>query len=162
MRLTPIFFLLFSILTYSQKTDQKIAEQLKIEGSNVAIFPEDKGDLWFADSRFTPTREEVEKAETALRENLETLNKDLINQDGSKNNPIIHKNLKKYNRQYFGYIDENGDRILLINGLWNKIEPISSWLNEWIVVFDGGSYYWNIKFNLTTGKLFDLSVNGNA
>ncbi len=162
MRLIPIFFLLFSMLTYSQKTDQKTAEQLKIEGSNVAVFPEDEGDLWFADSRFTPTREEVEKAETALRENLETLNKDLINQDGSKNNPIIHKNLKKYNRQYFGYIDENGDRILLINGLWNKIEPISSWLNEWIVVFDGGSYYWNIKFNLTTGKLFDLSVNGNA
>ena len=41
----------------------------------------------------------------------------------------------------------------------NKME---NWLSNQVVVLDGGSHYWNVKYNLTTGKLFGLSVNGNA
>ena len=162
MKLIRLLFLLFPILTFSQTSDKKIAEYYQTKNSEIAIFPKDAEKLLISDSRFTPTKEDIEKAENALRENLKTINQGLINQDGTKYNPVIHKNLRKYRRQYFGYIDEDGDRVLLINAIWSKIQPFQNWLSERITVLDGGSHYWNVKFNLTTGEFFDLSVNGTS
>ena len=52
-----------------------------------------------------------DKAEIILAKDLKSLNKQFGNQSST---PIIDKNLHKYKRQYFGYIDKNGNRILLI------------------------------------------------
>src|SRR5690606_33074171 len=60
--------------------------------------------------RLTPTVEDIEKDENILRENLKTVNQSRMNQVG--NCPIIHENLKFYRRQYFGYIDSSGNRII--------------------------------------------------
>lgn len=126
---------------------------------DVAIFPAYSHDL-IPGQRFTPTRQEIDKAEAALRGNLEKLNQPLRNQSSS---PVIHKNLKKYKRQYFGYIDTNGDRILLINCFWARDQDDPDrWLTTRIFVHDGGSYYWNVKFNLQKNELFDLYINGHA
>lgn len=125
-----------------------------------AIFPADYLDL-IPGERFTPTREEVDKAETALANNIKKLNKNLINHTET---PFIHKKLHKYKRQYFGYTDNDGNRILLINCFWSKDKSNNnhnlSWLKERVLVFDGGSYYWNIRFNLDKNQLFDLDING--
>ena len=125
-----------------------------------AIFPADYIDL-IPGVRFTPTREEVDKAEIALELTIKNLNKNLINQTDT---PIIHKKLDKYKRQYFGYTDNDGNRILLINFFWSKDRysnfSNSLWLKERILVFDGGSYYWNIRFDLDKNQLFDLDING--
>jgi hypothetical protein len=82
-----------------------------------------------------------------------------MNQSSS---PIIHKNLKKYKRQYFGYINEKGEKILYINSLWKKNEKETKWLQQIIMVSDGGSHYWNIEYNLETEELENLKVNGYA
>jgi hypothetical protein len=108
---------------------------------------------------FTPTLEEVEMAEKALQDELEKLNSQKINQ-GKHLGPIVHKNLSQYRRQYFGYIAENGDRILFINAFWKQSGRFENWLADRIVVHDGGSRYWSVKFNLSTGELFELWVNG--
>ncbi|MGV8993519.1 MAG: hypothetical protein ACOH1O_05405 [Flavobacterium sp.] len=125
-----------------------------------AIFPADYIDL-IPGVRFTPTREEVDKAEIALALNIKKLNKNLINQTET---PFIHKKLHKYKRQYFGYTDNDVSRILLINFFWSKDRYSNSnnslWLKERILVFDGGSYYWNIRFDLEKNQLFDLDING--
>ena len=135
------------------------AERYKTNKFDVAIFPSNYLDL-IGGQRFTPTRQEVDEAERVLQTELKTLNKELINQYRT---PIIHKKLKKYKRQYFGYIDQNGDKILLINCFWPKhIDFSERWLKERIVVLDGGSYYWSVKFNLTQEELFELGVNGYA
>ena len=34
------------------------------------------------------------------------------------------------------------------------------WLTNRIMVLDGGSYYWNVKFNLDKNELFELDING--
>jgi hypothetical protein len=145
----------------AQMTPDSIqTDHYKTKQFDCVIFPDNYIDL-IGGERFTPSRNEVDQAEKALIENLEELNNPLINQ-GGKYNPIIHKNLKKYNRQYFGYIDKNGDKILLINCFWRQKNRFDNWTKERVMVFDGGSHYWSIKLNLTTGKLFDLSVNGIA
>ncbi|TDR24426.1 hypothetical protein [Flavobacterium cheniae] len=139
---------------------QNVAEHFKTRQFEVAIFPESSNEI-MQQNRFTPSKEEIIKAENALKYKLKFLNDPLMNQTSS---PIIHKNLKKYKRQYFGYINNKGEKILYINSLWSKSikEHHWHWLNEIIWISDGGSYYWNIEYNLETEELENLKVNGYA
>jgi hypothetical protein len=135
-----------------------VAEHFKTKQFEVAIFPESSNEI-MQQNRFTPTKEEIIKAENALKSKLKFINNLLINQSST---PIIHRNLKKYKRQYFGYINDKGERILYINSLWSKSYKDNIWLNEIIWISDGGSHYWNIQYNLETNELENLKVNGYA
>lgn len=139
---------------------QNVAEHFKTRQFEVAIFPETSNEI-MQQNRFTPTKEEIIKAENALKYKLKETNRGLENQ---YNSSIIHKNLKKYKRQYFGYINDKGEKVLYINSLWSKSvkENHWHWLNEIIWISDGGSHYWNIEYNLETEELMNLSVNGSA
>ncbi len=133
------------------------ADHYKTSTLDVAIFPESYIDI-LPGVRFTPSRQEIDSAEMILAQQLKTINAQLPNQSSG---PVIHKKLHKYKRQYFGYIDANGDRILLINCFWAKHDH-EDWLVRKIVMLDGGSYFWHIKCNLNKNELFELSVNGNS
>ena len=120
--------------------------------------------------RFTPTPDDIKILEKNLRLNIKNINKDRPNQ-GKDFGPIIHKHLRKYLRQYLGLIDKNGNKIIWVNfikrpTLIQKIRDFydaSEGLQEdWIFILDGGSYYWQIKYNLNSGEFFDFSVNGIA
>lgn len=137
---------------------QNVAEHFKTRQFEVAIFPESSNDL-MQQNRFTPTKEEIFEAEKVLKSKLKEANRNLENQ---YNSPIIHRNLKKYKRQYFGFINDKGEKILYINSLWKKNEEETKWLQQIIMVSDGGSHYWNIEYNLETDELINLSVNGSA
>ena len=139
---------------------QNVAEHFKTKQFEVAIFPESSYEI-MPGKRFTPTKEEVFEAEKALKSKLKEANRNLENQFNSS---IIHKNLKNHKRQYFGYINEKGEKILHINSLWSKSikKHHWHWLNEIIMVSDGGSHYWNIEYNLETEELENLKVNGYA
>lgn len=149
---------LVALTAFGQEdTAFKKADHYKTKKFDVAIFPSNYFAL-IPGQRFTPTRQEIDRAEISLRYDLKILNKQLLNQSTT---PVIHKNLHKYKRQYFGYVDKNGDRILLINNFWSKDNDYKAqWLVNMIIVHDGGSYYWNVKFNLNKKQLFDLEVNG--
>lgn len=154
---------LILLITYDcigqQDTTFKKADHFITNKFDVAIFPANYLDF-IPRPRFTPTRQDVEKAELALKRNLKNLNKKLINQSST---PIIHEKLNNYKRQYFGYIDKNGNRVLFINCFWsNDKDDSDSWLTERTMVLDGGSYYWNVKYNLDKNELFDLAINGYA
>jgi len=143
---------------FGQSNTNKIeAEHYKTKQFDVAIFPANYIDI-FPGKRFTPTKQDIDKAEVALIRDLEKLNSQKQNQTST---PLIHKNLRKYKRQYFGYIDKNGQRILLINCFWDN-DSENYWLKDRVQVFDGGSYYWDIKYNIDKDELFDLCINGYA
>jgi hypothetical protein len=133
-----------------------IVDHYKTRKFDCAIFPYNYKKN-YTEHSFTPTRQDVDKAEEALRKQLKKLNIRQIRERA----PLIHKNLKKYKRQYFGYIDKEGHKILLINCFWADSDK-DYWLTERVKVFDGGSYYWRVKFDLTTGLLFELKINGYA
>lgn len=124
-----------------------------------------------SDKKFTPTAMEIDSAEIVLRQGIKETNRNRPNQ--FDNCPVIHRKLEKYKRQYFGYIDSNGDKIIFINCFWDKNgiygfidkvfykEPEDiKWKTEEKYVLDGCSYYWSIKVNLTKKTLFDFGVNG--
>lgn len=153
-RVLSIMTILLAVFNYGQNS----AENFKTTDFDVAIFPEEYSEM-MPNKRFSPSQEDVLKAEKALRLKLKEINKDLINQSSS---PVIHKNLKKYKRQYFGFYDEDGRQYLLINAFWSDNDYNHDWLHTRIIILDGGSYYWNIKYYIDLDDLKELNVNGCA
>ncbi len=102
---------------------------------------------------FTPTINEIILAEKLLYKNLDTIN--------NKWASSVHKNLKTYLRQYFGYINVNGERIIYIYAFRKKDLPElrKQWLQNLIMVEDGGDNYWQIEINLNTKKLLSFGIN---
>ena len=80
----------------------------KFEG---VIFPKEYIVLMnSSDKKFTPTISDIESAEKILQKGIKEINVNRPNQ--FDNCPVIHRKLKKYKRQYFGYFDTNGDKII--------------------------------------------------
>lgn len=110
--------------------------------------------------RYTAVEEDVLLAERMIKEGLAELNNPMTDQgDGC---PVIHRNLKKYIRQYVGYVNTAGEKVIWINFLWKSGTDNQTLTNEVVIVLDGCSHYWNIKVNLDKRMLYDLSVNGSA
>jgi hypothetical protein len=110
--------------------------------------------------RFTPDESDIHYLESVLRDKLKKVNKPRINQ--GKGCPVIHKKLKKYMRQYVGYVTHEGERIIWVNFIWSEGSMESRLSKGIISVHDGCSRYWRIKVNLDTGELFDLDINGTG
>jgi hypothetical protein len=133
---------------------------IKEKGFEGYIFPKEYAlVISFEDTkdRYTPTRQDIINVESIIKEQLATINKPLTNQVNGC--PIIYKELKKYKRQYVGYINKEGDSIIWVNFIWGK-HISDTWNKDVVIVLDGCSYYWNIKVNLSKKKAFDLQVNG--
>ncbi|RZK30050.1 MAG: hypothetical protein EOO63_07690 [Hymenobacter sp.] len=124
-------------------------------------------------NRFTPSVEEIEIVDNILLHNLKTINKQRPNQQDG--NPVLHRNLPKYFRQYVGFTDNQGSKIIHINFSWNRrslVGRIEDYLDKtysrlkynsnYQLTFDGVSYYWSINANLTKRELTNLGVHGNG
>lgn len=61
-------------------------------------------------------------------------------------------------RQYVGIIDE-GDRKVIVNSMCMEID---GWTESYIEVMDGGACFWHALYNVETGELEFLIVNGEA
>jgi hypothetical protein len=164
------------------KTEMWVGENWNIRYQNTyiktnsfegVIFSKDYIATMGSSERFTPTTNNIDSAEAILHKEIKKINVNKPEQGG--NCRVIHKNMKKYRRQYFGYYDTNGDKIIFINCFWERegfygfIDKVFShesvdnkWKTEEYSVLDGCSYYWSIKVNLTTKTWFDFRVNGNA
>jgi hypothetical protein len=151
------YFCFISLLIFNANLfAQEVATHYQTEKFDAAIFPASTKDVLPGAQRFTPSKDDVDRAEEALIQQLPELNNDHQNQDDT---PVIEKNLKKYRRQYFGYIDQNGKKILFINAFWKKDKEYGNWLSQTVNVEGEGSYFWTVKLNLATEELFDLTVN---
>ncbi len=111
------------------------------------------------DGRYTPTEEDVAEAERLIQKRLAYVNRYHINQEGMC--PIIDEHIRKYERQYVGFTDLTGCRIVWVNFVWD--ENIGDRLTQDIVLTEGGcGHYWHIKVNLSTGKVYGLEVNSDG
>ncbi len=121
-------------------------------------------------TRWIPDKKDIELAEKILKQQIKKINKNRLNQVG--NCPVIHRNLNKYFRQYVGIRNNKGQKIIHINfywdrySLWDRIKGYSdhrlSFDSDYVMVFDGCSYYWQINVNLDEKTLSNLGVNGMA
>lgn len=72
--------------------------------------------------------------------------------------PAVHQKLGGYRRQYVGYVNGAGERIVWVNAFWGN-GPLDRGV---LMVHDGGNHFWQVKVNLTRKKVYDLSINGEA
>lgn len=111
--------------------------------------------------RYTPDKQDVFLVENLIKNRLKGINTSLENQGGEY--PLIHKSLKKYVRQYVGFVTKGGERVIWVNFIWKSSENDEERLSKDIVTpLDGCSHYWNIKVNLDKEEVFDLNINGSA
>lgn len=61
-------------------------------------------------------------------------------------------------RQYVGIIEE-GERKIVINSMCDQVD---GWKDAYVMIADGGPCYWNALYNVETGELEYLVVNGEA
>lgn len=114
------------------------------------------------EKRFTPSKKEIKLFENQLHKEFKKFKKNNPRQRNSKKQ-LIYKNLKKYNRQYLGIINESGNKIIFINFLWKKYNSLdskvgkkekdNSWKKEWKFIFDIGHENWNAKYDLNGKKI---------
>jgi len=104
---------------------------------------------------------------------IERLLTDCINEYNSRTEKSLKKynrfheekylliDLKQHKRQYVVVTNSSGEKEVWINcfcDAWGFNN--SGWRKYPIDVDDGGNCYFNLKINLTTGKYYDLMVNG--
>lgn len=95
---------------------------------------------------WTPGIEDVLSAEAALAEHLEA-------------NPDLGVDaLETYARQYVGIGD--GENVISVNALC-AVDDLD-WEDQFIVVADGGSCFWQATVDLPTGEVPSFTVNGEA
>lgn len=119
--------------------------------------------------RFTPTVAQIELAEQILQKDLRYYSR---RKHIKGLGPVVHRRLPKYHRQYLGYTSAQNEDIIFINAGWDQYTLLdrlqnlyprdTTWKYDYQIVMDGGSYYWRIEVNLTTGKLSGFGVNGVA
>ena len=118
-----------------------------VEGKNYKgyIFPKEYENKYFIRSTnkfFTPTVDDIKEVEKLLIIKAKNIKKSKIS---TKNKCWNYNNLCKYNRQYFGEFDDNGNKLIFINFVLKKSTP-DYWNKEIVILLeDGCKNVWNDK-----------------
>ena len=144
--------------------------QTKFDDSAIAILPYDSIQPWTFKNRRQAelNRKDFKTIEGILNECIDNYNPEKERQFNEinakhpeyklrKDNFIIE--LKNYKRQYIVATNLKGEKEIWINCFCNTN---LNWKKDLVVVKDGGNCYFNLIINLTTGKYYNLSVNGDA
>lgn len=144
-------------LNNQPKPEEDVAKLFESTSYTTALFPKEfsVGNLT---NRFTLSEDDVFLGERALSRDLMMINRELKDQDDI----VIHRNLMRYCRQYVGYKNDKGERILLIIAFWKVDDEALAkldWLNQIVIGKQDGKPYWSALYNMDRKILFDLKVN---
>lgn len=78
-----------------------------------------------------------------------------------KNESFIKvENLSEYLRQYYGCYEKTGQKVININFFYKFfLSDHPNWRNEYILVYGGGSAYWNIVVNIEEDTCYGMHIN---
>ena len=113
------------------------------------------------DNRFTPSVEDVKKAEQMIHENADTIVGE-SRRFFKKKDAIKKRKLKKYIRQYWGEISSNGDHILCVSFRCRGINMSAIERCEISVPFDGGTCFFELNIDMKRNKIIKIEINGVA
>ena len=103
------------------------------------------------DDYWTPSRDDVLAFEQRLGPYLQGA--------APQTGPGALRDLDKYRRQYVGIL-ANGQRVIFAIFFCNGYD--TDWQHEIVYVIDGGSCYFEVKYDVQTGAFYDLSIHGEA
>lgn len=100
---------------------------------------------------------------TAIKQNNELQKNNLNNHNKKYPDDQITQTgyelkLKGFKRQYIPIINDEGQKIVLINFFCDALEE-EDWKTKIIQVEDGGNCYYNLKVNVTTKEYYELEIN---
>jgi hypothetical protein len=119
------------------------------------IFTREKAEadqpVYQAEGYWTPTETDILNLESALAPYLE--------QAAPQDYPGPLKDLTEYKRQYAGLL-KDGRQLIWVN-FFCQVDQID-WQQEFVFVADGGSCYFELKYNPQTNEFSDLSIHGES
>ena len=77
----------------------------------------------------------------------------------------ILEHLPEYRRQYLGIRLAESQRVWVYffpGEPKDREDPYDYWLERWVMVLDGGFWYWSIQFDPSTGNFVEFYSNGYA
>ncbi len=103
---------------------------------------------------WTPSAADVNRLEDAFPE--------YIKESGGKKGIEILGHAESYKRQYFGYTKHHSPWIF-VNGFCSDYwKGNSKWHIEPVIVMDGGHCFFQVHYNVKTGRFHDLYINENS
>ncbi|WP_415060205.1 hypothetical protein [Flavobacterium sp.] len=112
------------------------------------IFPKEYKNKYFerdTDKLFTPTIENIMEVEKLLNQKSKDIKRNKLS---TENKCWNYNKLCKYNRQYFGEIDENGNKMIFVNFILKKSTP-EYWNKDVVIVLDDScDYVWTDKIKI--------------
>jgi hypothetical protein len=103
------------------------------------------------DDYWTPSRDDVLAFEQRLGPYLQ--------QAVPQTYPDLLRDLSAYRRQYIGIL-VHGQRVIFANFFCNAYH--TDWQHKIVFVLDGGSCYFEVKYDVQTDAFYDLSIHGEA
>jgi hypothetical protein len=175
--LLTLFFFAFGAFAQKIRKVEVVSDRsIQVTGSNFEgiIFSKDYVPTFIL---YPPDTKKINLSIQDIIQVEQLIKYDVSNKNNQKiKDTFICQNLNKYLRQYIGYLNPKGQRIVFINFFWKneivreernhkvlpKLFPEPQWKRTWFTVFDGGHFYWQIKINLSTMQLFEFGENGLA
>jgi hypothetical protein len=103
---------------------------------------------------WTPSPEEIALLEGELKPYLEGAT--------PPEAKVIAARLGNYKRQYVGYTD-GGKRLIFVNGFCeDHWKAVDTWRDRFVFVFDGGSCFFNVRYDLLRSQFEYLQINSRA
>ncbi len=131
-----------------------------VDRSRSAILPPGELVTWREGlnvSEYPLTQVDMEQAECLLIARVDAWNAEMAIGGGGD-----HIEPTDYYRQYCVLRDQEGHRIAFLNAFCEVPAAHIPWDQVWIEVEDGGSCYFQVLFDLTTGRVLEFNVNGDA
>ena len=117
------------------------------DGTVVFDPDEVESDSYGEPTTWTPAVDDIEEAEAALQDHL------------AEEADLGLDPFDSYHRQYVGIGD--GEDVVSVNALCEG-SGLEDWEDQFIVVADGGTCFWQAHVDLGTGEVDPLTVNGEA
>ena len=106
-----------------------------------------------SDGFWTPSSEDIWRLEDQIAEYLSQ------NADAFYRQPPVWQRLDEYQRQYIG-LERGGRRLIYGNFFCNNMDL--NWLQDLVVVEDGGECYFQVEYDLESEVFTMLMVNGES
>ena len=102
-------------------------------------------------NRFTPSVDDIIKAETILRQSkLKDKSHQLTIKMAGNN----------YIRQYVGYISDSNNKVILMIFTKKGIIKDEKRFMSFITFLDGGKNHWQVKVDIDNNQIKDIEING--
>jgi hypothetical protein len=127
---------------------------LKYDTTKIAILEYPKSKLWIANNPkpFALVQSDIYTIDNTLKKAIVAYNIEIsdVNKRHGRKFTLLDEDTKGLRRQYIPYVDENGQKIALVNCFCSDNENWKDWNKT--ITSNGGKCFYSLRINLETKK----------